>query len=157
MSIKIKQFQPSPDKTALSEWAKEELLISLAMHKSDVQKGCAFIANKIIEAGINHDYTKISLFDDFMEDNVNLDDFKSGKWYQAHLNQERHHLNKKCPDDVNLIDIIEMLVDCTATIIARKGVMRVGLTAGDFISDEILSKAFINTVEMLKNEIILEE
>ena len=151
MSIKIKKFQTN--KTKLKEWTKEDFLMSLAMHVSDVQKGCVFIANKIIEAGINHDYTKISLIDDFMEDNAKLAgvEFKAGKWARAHYSTERHHLNDKCPDDVTLIDIIEMLVDCTMASMSR-----IGQPTGVIVSDEILQKAFKNTIEMLNKEIIFE-
>ena len=151
MNIKIRKFQT--DHSSLKEWTREDFLISLAMHVSDVQKGCAFIANKIIEAGINHDYTKISLIDYFMEDNEKLAgvEFKAGKWGQAHINNERHHLNDKCPDDVTLIDVIEMLVDCTTASMARSG-----QPAEVTVSDEILRKAFQNTIEMLNKEIVLE-
>ena len=54
MSIKIKKC-PATN-------SKEDYLIAIAMHISDVQKGCAFIANKIIEAGINHDNTRLKAF-----------------------------------------------------------------------------------------------
>ena len=149
MSIKIKKCPFTADKAANNEVTKEDYLIAIPMHINDVQKGCAFIANKIIEAGINHDYTKIPTIDDFMEE----PQFgKETKWYQAHINNERHHLNVRCPDDVTLIDVIEKLVDCTMAAIARKGYM-----TEDIISDEILQKAYKNTVEMLKREIIIED
>ena len=145
MSIKIKKC-PATE-------TKEELLISHALHISDVQKGCAFIANKIIEAGINHDHTKNFYIDDFIEENIAAksgDEFRASKWYQTHITKERHHLNAKCPDDVNLIDVIESLIDCVMASSARGG-------EGKFyISDEILQKAYQNTVEMLQKEIILE-
>ena len=151
MSIKIK-------KCPVAE-SKEDFLTVQAMHASDVQKGCAFIANKIIEAGINHDYSKIPLLDNYLENNIAAktgDEFKNCKWYQAHINAERHHLNARCPDDVNLIDVIELLVDCVMASIARRGNLYATETA-DFISMDILEKAFKNTVEMLKNEIVLEK
>jgi len=151
MSIKIKKC-PAAE-------SKEDYLIAQAMHVSDVQKGCAFIANKIIEAGINHDYSKISLLDNYIGDNVaskSGEEVRASKWYQAHITEERHHLNARCPDDVNLIDVIELLIDCTMAAIARRGSLRTTETT-DFISMDILEKAFKNTVEMLKNEIILEE
>ena len=148
MSIKIKRC-PVADKTANNEAAtKEDYLIAIAMHINDVQKGCAFLANKIIEAGINHDYTKIPTIDDFMEESQSG---KGTKWYQAHINNERHHLSVKCPDDVTLIDVIEKLVDCTMAATARKGYM-----TEDIISDEILQKAYKNTIEMLKREVVIE-
>jgi hypothetical protein len=146
MSIKIKKC-PACE-------TKEDYLIAIAAHINDVQKGCAFIANKVIEAGINHDYTKIPTIDEFMEERDSGIEFKAGNWYPAHIDNERHHLNGSCPDDVNLIDVIEMLVDCTMAAKARNSNLIKMNT--DFISSEILEKAFKNTVEMLENEIILE-
>ena len=131
--------------------SKEEFLTGVSMHIRDVQKGCAFIANKIIEAGINHDYTKISLADDFMDDlKLSGADFKNGKWFQAHISHERHHFDK-WPDKLNLIDVIECLVDVVMAATARKG------DVGDILlSNELLQEAVKNTVEMLKDEIVLE-
>ena len=129
-------------------------IIAIALHRTDVQKGCAFFANKLIEAGIGHDNSKIPLIDDYMQDIATKtgSEFKAGKWYQAHINQERHHLYEKCPDDVTLIDVMEQLIDCVMAAMARKGNV-----SGDFgISDEIMQKAYKNTVELLKKEIILE-
>ena len=145
MSIKIKK--------CINGETREAMLISVSMHVSDVQKGCAFIANKIIEAGINHDYTKVSLIDDMMETMTakSAAEFYESKWYQAHITKERHHLNR-CPEDVTLIDVIEQLIDCTMAAIARKG------DISDFsLDNEILQKAYKNTGEMLKREIILED
>ena len=150
MSIKIKKC-PAAE-------SKEDYLIIQAMHVSDVQKGCAFIANKIIEAGINHDYSKISLLDNYLENSIAAktgDEIRESKWYQTHITEERHHLNAKCPNDVNLIDVIEMLVDCVAAAIARKGYMPE--PEAFTISGEILQKAYRNTVEILGNEIILKK
>ena len=150
MSIKIKQYKnihPSLDKTTERKWTKEDELTSLILHKSDVQKGCAFIASKIIEAGINHDHSKIALAD--MVEEPQPKDYKESEWYKAHIAAERHHLSARCPDDVNLIDVIEMIVDCTMAAMARKGHM-----VHYPIDNEILQKAYKNTVEMLKNEVI---
>ena len=38
-------------------------------------------------------------------------DFINDEWYQLHIKAERHHLLSNCPDDVNLIDVLEMIVD----------------------------------------------
>jgi len=149
MSIKIKKCPTSNEKVP----TKEDFLISASMHISDVQKGCAFIANKIIEAGINHDYTKITLIDDMMETvtTKSADEFYASKWYQEHITKERHHLHK-CPDDVTLIDVIECLIDCVMAAMARKG----DYTEGP-MDIEILQKAYLNTAKMLKSKIILED
>jgi len=153
MSIKIKKCPAA----YIEEPTKEDLLVSIAMHINDVQKGCAFIANKIIEAGINHDHTKIPTIGEYMEEYATKRgaEFRAGKWYQAHITNERHHSNDRCPDDVNLIDVIELLIDCTMAAMARRGNVRSTETS-DFISIGILEKAFKNTVEMLESEIIVE-
>lgn len=71
-------------------------------------------------------------------------DFVSGEWYQLHINTERHHLLSRCPDDVNLLDVIEMIVDCVCAGKTRSGKVR------DLeISQEILNKALKNTVKMV--------
>lgn len=46
-------------------------------------------------------------------------EFKVLPWYQKHLT-ERHHLNDKCPEDVNLIDILEMVIDCSVAGVGKK-------------------------------------
>jgi hypothetical protein len=155
MSIKIKK-SPLIGKTVNDESYKEDLLIAIAMHSTDVQKGCAFIANKIIEAGINHDYTKIPTVDEYIEEQKSGIEHKAGKWYPAHINTERHHFHQldKCPDDYNLIDVIEALVDCTMAAKARNG-QTIKMNT-DFISPELLAKAFKNTVEMIESEIVVE-
>ena len=153
MGIHIKK-DPVGERYLSPELSKDDYLISNIMHISDVQKGCAFIANKIIEAGIKHDYTKITLIDEFMDDAVTIPraEFSKGEWFQAHVSGERHHLNNYCPDDVTLIDVIEKLVDVTMSAMARKGKMR-----PDIISDAILQKAYQNTIEMLKKEIVIDD
>lgn len=138
MSIKIEK-----NPVWVKEPTKEDSLIRASLHIRNVQKGCAFFADKISEAGVNHDYTKISFADDLMDD--------WEKWFQMHVSTERHHLNDKCPDDVTLIDVLEKIIDVTMSAMAKKGYV-----SEDIISDEILQKAYKNTIEMLKREIVIE-
>jgi hypothetical protein len=146
MSIKIKKLSSYITKTDIKEATKDEILMSSAIHINDVQRGCSFIANKIIEAGINHDHTKITLIDKFFDDETGR-----YKGVEAHTLIERHHQIKgQCPDDVTLVDIIEFMVDVVMAATARKG-----RVSDEPISDEILQKAYKNTFEMIKNEIIL--
>ena len=65
---------------------------------------------------------------------------------------ERHHLFSRCPDDVNLIDVLEMIVDCTCAGLARSGEVR-----PMEINDDILHKAIDNTVELIKSVVEVEE
>jgi len=157
MSIIIKK-PPAIDEEATDEMFKEFAFSANYMHIKDVQKGCAFIANKIIEAGINHDDTKMTVADiDILIEERNAGvSFKDSKWHKSHISNNRHHYHQleNCPDDFNLIDVIESLVDCTMAIKARRG--QAFKMPPDFISPELLAKAFKNTLEMLENEIIVE-
>ena len=109
------------------------------------------ISNMIIEQGQNHDWTKIKYFDSFYKD---ISSGKVGKeffkldWWQIHRT-ERHHLNDRVPEDVNLIDVIEMLCDC---VIA--GIARTGDVYPIILTNDLLQKAVQNTVDMLINNVI---
>ena len=151
--ITIKKSQNADSRTMVGEPSKGELLKSSVQHISDVQKGMAFMAGKLIEAGACHDNTKLSGIDDFFESyakKLTGNAFKSEKWYQTHLT-ERHHLLDRCPEDVNLIDVIERIVDITMAGMARSGTVY-----DSEITDEILQKAFKNTLELLKVNIEVE-
>lgn len=63
-----------------------------------------------------------------------------------HVTTERHHLLSYCPDDVNIIDVLEMIVDCTLAGLTRSGTIR-----PVELNDEILKKAVDNTVQLIKN------
>ena len=56
------------------------------------------------------------------------------------------------PEDVNLIDVLEMIVDCVMA-----GMGRTGTVYPLEIKSEVLMSAFVNTVELLKNEVKVEE
>ena len=149
MGIKIKRYKnlhPSLG-DGTEKWTYEDELKSLLLHRSDVQRGCAFIADKLIKAGIDHDHSKIERFG---TDEEPTTDYREGKWHKAHVAAERHHLHANCPDDVNLIDIIEMLVDCTMAAMARKGQYKHVL-----VDTDILQRAYENTVKLLLNEITI--
>ena len=79
-------------------------------------------------------------------------DFFNGEWSRLHYEElERHHLNRHCPEDVNLIDVIEMLCDCVVAGKARSGDVY-DIT----ISDTVLQNAVKNTVELLKSHVVVE-
>lgn len=81
---------------------------------------------------------------DFLETMAGGIDFASGKWYQNHVNTERHHLLSRCPEDVNLLDVIEMIVDCVCA-----GKTRSGEIGGLEITPDILETAMKNTVKLV--------
>jgi len=98
-----------------------------------------------------HDHTKLGeylpAFTEALKTGFKGKEFKDQDWWQIHLT-ERHHLNDRVPDDVNLVDVLEMVCDCVSAGLARTGdVYEVK------IPDEVLQKAFKNTVKMLKDNI----
>lgn len=127
-------------------------------HREDVRRMMSAIAEKIVEAGRDHDHTKTDCeagslfyreFCNTLEGQIN---FEEGKWYKMHCETERHHLNRRCPYDVNLIDVIEMICDCVCA-----GMARTGSVYPIEISSEILQRAVSNTVEMCVNAVEMEE
>jgi hypothetical protein len=111
------------------------------------------IGNQLKIIGVNHDYTKIEYFQKFYQDLSTKKqgaEFKQLEWWQIHK-QERHHLNDRCPDDVDLLDVIEMIVDCVCA-----GKARTGNVFPIEISNEILQKALKNTIEKLKEKVVVE-
>lgn len=117
-------------------------------HIADVRAVMDEIVTMFRENGEKHDWTKKSNEEQFYKDFVSTmnegTDFVSGKWYQHHVNTERHHLLSRCPEDVNLLDVIEMIVDCVCAGKTRSGEIR-----GLEITPEILDKAMRNTVKMI--------
>ena len=119
-------------------------------HIADVYNVMKAIAEKIETAGANHDNTKKSkermFFDDFKYSMENKVPFIDGKWWHYHVENERHHLLARCPDDVNLIDIMEMLVDCVCAALTRKGTF-----SPVELPSEMLQKAVKNTTDLIQD------
>ena len=120
-------------------------------HISDVQDVMFEIAKLIRKAGIDHDNTKKFYEPEFYADFCKVLDgstekFTDMEWYQTHIREERHHINSGCPDDVDLIDIIEHIVDCCCA-----GKTRSGYISPVVIDSEILQKAVNNTVKLIDN------
>ena len=117
-------------------------------HIMDVTNTMLRVSEMMEEAACTHDHTKKSdeeqFYKDFLSTMNEGTDFVSGKWYQHHVNTERHHLLSRCPEDVNLLDVIEMIVDCVCAGKTRSGEIR-----GLEITPEILDKAMRNTVKMI--------
>lgn len=117
-------------------------------HILDVTNVMLQISERLKENGVKHDWTKKTeekmFYSDFIKTMAGGIDFVSGEWYQLHVNTERHHLLSRCPEDVNLLDVIEMVVDCVCAGKTRSGEVR------DLeISTDILEKALRNTVKLI--------
>lgn len=131
---------------------KETLKKCSSHHIIDVTNGLNFFRKKLASAGLYHDKDKISGIDLFYHDFKG--GFKDKKWLENHYSVSRHHLNKDfgVPDDVNLLDVLEMVSDCVMA-----GLSRDGNVHPVKLSDSILRKALENTVKLLMSQIIVED
>lgn len=128
------------------------------LHAKDVQQLMYAFSYDIQERSVKHDWTKLKepyrsmFYRDMCNTMEGRIDFFNGDWSKLHYEKlERHHLNRHCPEDVNLIDVIEMLCDC---VVAGKA--RSGDVYDVTISDTVLQNAVKNTVELLKLHVIIE-
>lgn len=145
--ITVRKAVNADSRSAEDGFSKESLLKDTKNHINDVSKGLDFIAVEIMNRGSDHDHTKIENMDQFY-DALKSENVKKSFWYNIHITKERHHLKSNVPDDVNIIDVIEHIVDCTMAGLTRSG------TIYDVdISPEVLQKAVANTVELLKENI----
>lgn len=153
--VVIKKNPNGDTRTAKKDVTFDEFKEANNMHINDVKCVMQTLAKIIENRGNTHDYTKKFFegifYKDFMSALKNNTDFTKGDWYNMHVKMERHHLLSNCPDDVNLIDVLEMVVDCVCAGLTRSGEVR------DLeINTEILEKALKNTTELIKNLVLVE-
>jgi len=132
--------------------SQNTLFESSLQHISDVGRALAFFEKKIKDAAMVHDFDKISDIDGFHRDF--LTGFKQTEWWDKHRKVNRHHLMESdgVPEDVNLIDVLDMIADCVMAGMARSGsVYPLNLPT------EVLERAFQNTVELLKANVEVVE
>lgn len=154
--IEIKKNPNGDTRTAPKGITFEQFQEANDMHIDDVKKVMHALSRFVEMAGRSHDFTKKSrermFYQDFVDTQENGADFVNGEWYQLHVKAERHHLISNCPPDVNLVDVLEMIADCTCAGLARSGEIR------DLeISEEILTKAVKNTAELIKSMVTVAE
>ena len=157
MKIKIKKSPDADRRTAQGEVTPNKLEKASIEHIQDVRKGMSFLADMLNEAGACHDWTKTRYLKEFWEDykqGLTGDEFKKAPWYQIHINKERHHLNSRCPEDVNLLDVLELIVDC---VMAGKG--RFAKVDMEFfeLPDGVLEEAYQNTIKMVNEAVEVED
>ena len=158
-NVKIKRETLGDTRTATRVPTFPEFNKANDLHTNDVRNMMDWIASAIRDRGRSHDIMKLfeperSLFYRELCAAIEgkMDFERDGQWLKKHYMAERHHLNSYCPDDVNLIDVIEMICDCVCAGMARSGAVR------PFeIRSEILQKAVENTTKMLSDAVILEE
>lgn len=153
--IEIKKNPNGDTRTAPKGITFEQFQEANDMHIDDVREVMHALSRFVDMAGRSHDFTKKSrermFYRDFVDTKKNGADFVNGEWYQLHVKAERHHLLSNCPDDVNLIDVLEMIADCTCAGLARSGEIR------DLeIDNDILNRAVKNTAELIKNMVTVK-
>lgn len=156
--IKIEKNTNGDTRVATKVPSIKEFDDSNYKHTQDVRDMMSAFADEIKNRSTNHDWSKLyepykSMFYrdlcNTIEGRMNFDD---GEWCKFHYDNERHHLLRRCPDDVNLVDVIEMICDCVCAGMARSGEVR------DLeISSEILMAAVKNTVALCREAVELKE
>jgi len=130
---------------------KDVLLASSVQHIADVGAALAFFGSMLTATAVRHDTDKLTDIDGFHADF--LTGFTQTGWWDRHRKLNRHHLLKAdgIPDDVNLIDVLDFIADCTMAGMARSGsVYALNLPP------ELLERAFQNTCALLKAQIVVE-
>ena len=147
--ITIKSSKTADTRTCdASKVTKEQLLKSSEQHREDVAKGFEFFADMMTEQAWQHDWDKLIGIDSFHSDFIT--GFKEHSWWDNHRKVNRHHLLAKdgVPEDVNLIDVLDMIIDCVMA-----GMGRSGSVYPIKIDPKVLMDAFNNTVDLLKNNV----
>lgn len=156
MTYEVKHSPYGDTRTAPKNTTREQFCNANAQHAEDVNEVLTIIATELAYRGLIHDKTKFSREDifwrDFQDTIQNGANFVDGDWYQNHIREERHHPMSYCHKDVDLIDILEMIVDCCCAAKTRSG-----SDAYPKINADILQKAYINTVEKVNGMIVLKE
>lgn len=151
----ILKKEPNCDtRTAEDNITKKQLLQATYSHINDVNTVGNWLADKFKEDIKNHDHTKVDYIDDFYRDFVTRAkdiEFKSLPWWQIHKT-ERHHLNDSVPEDVNLLDILEMIVDCTCA-----GLTRSGKVYPITVPEEVVKKAIQNTSQLIIDNVEVQD
>lgn len=155
--ITIKKSETADTRTCdYASVSKETLLVSSRQHIEDVRKAHRFFVELLAVASRDHDTDKITDIDGFHADF--LTGFKQTGWWDRHRKLNRHHLvNIKgevqedgIPADVNLIDVLDYISDCVMAGMARSG----NVTELK-MPPELLHRAFQNTVELLKANVVV--
>lgn len=146
----IKKNTLGDTRTAEHMPTREEFNDANKSHIDDVRRLTKLFCDETLKRIWRHDWTKTTepyatMFYDDMKATIEDDKFFTDmEWYNLHVNTERHHLNDRVPEDVDLIDVIERLADCVSAGLARNGSFY-------YVSvpDEVLQKAVENTAKKM--------
>lgn len=132
----------------VSTVTKDQLYRSSHQHINDVRRGLLFFRYLLDDAAARHDFDKLSDIDTFHRDFQTK--FSVTEWWDRHRKINRHHLLQAdgVPADVNLIDVLDMIADCTMA-----GMARSGSVFPLEIPSDVLQAAFKNTCELLLSQV----
>lgn len=148
------EIQPSPTADTrtcdVSTVSKQTLYDSSIEHIQDVRAALSFFSERLAHAASVHDFDKLTDIDTFYADFRTK--FEQTEWWDRHRQLNRHHLTESdgVRDDVNLIDVLDFIADCVMA-----GMARSGSVYPLHLSPELLEKAFQNTVQMLKDQVVV--
>lgn len=155
----IKKNTLGDTRTAEYMPSREEFNTANESHIDDVKNLTKSFCDEMLERISHHDWTKMSepfatMFYNNMKANIEdgKEPFTDMEWYKWHVSTERHHLNDRVPEDVDLIDVVERLVDCVSA-----GMARSGSVYDVTVPDDVLQKAVANTVLKMINAVIVSE
>lgn len=155
MPVVIYKNPNGDTRTAPKDIVFEQFQEANDSHIADVEAVMDELGAMLCENGEKHDWTKKKyekmFYNNFLATMNYGADFVSAEWYQLHVNTERHHLLSRCPEDVNLLDVIEMIVDCVCAGKTRSGEIR-----GLEITPEILERAMRNTVKLVDDMTVVK-
>ena len=112
--IKIRKSKSADTRSEKNIVDKDTLIASSCQHINDVCKAFEWMRDILAKTAMRHDYTKLNNMDEFHEQFVECQkdkskDFCKLSWYQRHITEERHHLNNRVPEDVNMFDLLERI------------------------------------------------
>lgn len=151
--IEISKSKTADTRTCdFAKVGKQQLLESSVQHIEDVRKALAFFQQMLGEAAGRHDHDKITAIDHFHADFVT--GFAETGWWDNHRKVNRHHLLQAdgVPADVDLIDVLDLIADCVMA-----GMGRSGSVYPIVIDQDVLVRAFQNTVEKLKGQVVVRD
>lgn len=150
--IQISKSDTADSRTCdVTKVTRQTLLESSVQHIDDVRRGLEFFGAKLDEASRRHDTDKITDIDGFYANFQAR--FTEREWLDRHYLKNRHHLEEATGlrDDVNLIDVLDYIADNVMAGMGRSGVVRAMK-----LTPELLELAFLNTVALLKAEVVVE-
>lgn len=151
MTIKIRSSATADSRTCEVETvSREQLLESSLQHINDVRKAMSLFCVLLDRAAEAHDVDKLIANEGFYHNF--LTKFKERDWLDRHYLTSRHHLLERIPDDVNLIDVLEMIADWVMAGMGRSGKVRPVA-----LDPKMLGDAVRNTIALLEKRIVIVE